>query len=102
MPRVRPTEHRAVVKLLNEEAESVEDLAAEVIIKIDELRATRKDYVVAVRERNGFVHIYGPYITKNAADRDVGKHAFGVGEGAMYMVLPLYTDINEGIEGIDD
>ena len=101
MPRVRPTEHRAIVKLLNEPAESVEELAAEVIIAIDELRATRKDYVVVVYDPGVAVHIHGPYITKNAAQRDIGKNVYAASEGAKYGIFQLITDVEGGIEGVD-
>ena len=101
MPRVRPTEHRAVVKLLSEPAESVEDLAAEVILAIDDLRSKRRDYVVVVYDPGVCVHVHGPYITKNAAQRDVGNHVYAASEGAYYLITQLVTDIEEGIEGIE-
>lgn len=98
MPRVRPTEHKAVVKLLNEPADSVEDLATDVIQMIDSLRAGRKDWVVMVYDPGVAVHIHGPYITKNAAHKDIGKNVYAASEGATYLVLPLLTDIDEGLE----
>ena len=98
MPRVRPTEHKAVVKLLNEPAESVENLAAEVIIAIDELRAKRTDYVVLVYDPGVCTHVHGPYVTKNAALKDIGNNVYAASEGAWCTVLPLLTDVEEGIE----
>ena len=101
MPRVRPTEHRAVVKLLNEPADSVEQLAADVILAIDELRTKRTDYVTVVKHAPRFVMVYGPYISIAAAKKDIGNSVIANREGTEYMILPLYTLIDEGIEGID-
>jgi hypothetical protein len=100
MPRVRPTEHRAVVQLLNDPADSVEDLATEVILKIDSMRAQRKDYIVVVYDPGVGVHVHGPYVTKNAAHKDIGKNVYAASEGAYSLVLPLING-DEGIEGID-
>lgn len=100
MPRIRPTEHRAVVKLLNEPADSVDDLAAEVIATIDGLREQRKDWVVVVYDPGVAVHVHGPYVTKNAAHKDIGKNVYAASEGAYCLVLPLLNG-DEGIEGID-
>lgn len=101
MPRVRPTEHKAVVNLLMSPADSVEDLAAEVIIAIDELRSKRTDYVTVVQHHPTFHMVYGPYITRNAAEKDIGNSVIAAQEGVKYMILPLTTEIDEGIEGID-
>lgn len=96
--RIRPTEHRAVVNLLNEPADSVEELAIDVIMTIDSMRAQRKDYVVLVYDPGVCVHIHGPYVTKNAALKDIGKNVFAASPGAHMSVMPLYTDVDEGIE----
>ena len=102
MPRIRPSEHRAVVQLLSSPADSVEDLATDVILAIDALRAARTDYVSIVEQAPGFVMVYGPYVTKNAAYRDFGKSVFSVMEGARSMVVPLTTSIDEGFENEQD
>lgn len=98
MPRVRPSEHRAVVELLDAPAESVEDLATDVIQAIDALRAKRKDYVVVVYDPGVSVHVHGPYITEAAARRDIGNNVIAASAGAYALVLPLLTDIEEGLE----
>lgn len=97
MPRVRPTEHRAVVELLDAPADSVEDLATDVIQAIDSLRAKRKDWVVVVYDPGVCVHVHGPYLTENAARRDIGNSVFAASAGAYALVLPLLTDIDEGV-----
>lgn len=100
MPRIRPTEHKAVVNLLCQPADSVEELAADVITAIDELRAKRTDYVIVVQHAPTFHTVHGPYLTRNAAERDIGKSVVAAQEGVRYMILPLSTDVDEGIEGI--
>ena len=98
MPRVRPTEHRAVVELLDAPATSVEDLATDVIQAIDTLRAKRNDWVVVVYDPGVAVHVHGPYLTQNAARKDIGNNVFAASPGAYALVLPLITDIEEGVE----
>jgi hypothetical protein len=98
MPRIRPSEYRAVLQLLSAPADSVEDLATDVILAIDGLRADRTDYVSVVEMSPGFVMVYGPYITKNAANKDIGRSVFATREGMRFMVLPLTTTIDEGLE----
>lgn len=98
MPRIRPSEHRAVVELLDAPAESVEELATDVILAIDALRAKRKDWVVVVYDPGVAVHVHGPYITENAARKDIGNNVYAASKGAYALVLPLITDIDEGLE----
>jgi hypothetical protein len=100
MPRVRPRELKAVVKLLDSPAESVEQLAADVIVAIDELRAERTDYVTVVRHSVDppFFMVYGPYITAKAAEKDIGNNVIASRPGVRYMVLPLTTEVEEGVE----
>jgi len=100
MPRVRSTEWKAVIKLLNEPAESVEDLATDVIMAIDALREKRTDYVTVVRHSIDppFFAAYGPYVTRNAAERDLGKSVIAASVGEQYIIVPLSTKIDEGVE----
>ena len=101
MPRIRPTEHKAIVKLLDSPADSVEELATDVIIAIDELRAKRQDFVVIAEAGPSFVMVYGPYTTRNAAEKDIGKSVIAHKPGLRYMVVPLNTNVDEGVEVVD-
>jgi hypothetical protein len=95
-------EHKAVVLLLNDPADSVEDLATDVIQKIDAMRAERKDYYLLVIDPGVCVHLHGPYITKNAAHKDVEKgHVYAASKGATYLVLQANEAIDEGTEGYE-
>jgi hypothetical protein len=84
--------------LLDQPAESVEQLAADVIVAVDELRAKRTDYVLVVRDPGVGLFVYGPYITKNAAIKDIGNHVTAASAGVMGVVVPLLTNVEEGLE----
>lgn len=96
--RIRPTEHKAVVALLDAPADSVEELATDVIQCIDTLRSKRTDWVLVVIDPGVCVHVHGPYLTKAAAQKDIGKSVFAASDGARVLVLPLLTDVEEGLE----
>jgi hypothetical protein len=98
MSRVRPTEHKAVLALLDAPAESVEQLACDVIVALDEQRAKRTDFVTVVQHAPGCVVVYGPYVTRNAAEKDIGRSVIADRVGVRYMVLPLSTNVDEGLE----
>lgn len=98
MARVRPLEHKAIVALLNDPADSVEELATDVIQKIDAMRADRKDFYVLVHDPGVCLHLHGPYVTKNAAHKAVEKgDLYAASTGATYMVLVLHDSIDEGV-----
>ena len=98
MPKVRPTEHKAIVAMLTAPAESVEDLATDVIQKIDALRLNRRDYYVLVHDPGVCVHLHGPYVTKNAAHKAVATgELYAASQGATYLVLPIHDSIDEGV-----
>lgn len=70
--RIRPTEVKAVAALLNEPADDVNDLAKAVIRKLDEMRATRKQYVI-VHPQGRLLSTYGPYDTVKEAEKRAGQ-----------------------------
>lgn len=99
MPRVRPTEHKAVMALLDAPAESVAELATDVIMAIDDLRSKRSDWVVVVRDPGTGVFVWGPFITKNAALKAIERaEIFASKPGATAFTRPLITSADEGIE----
>lgn len=98
MARVRPTEHKAVVALLDAPSPSVEDLATDVILKIDALRAERKDWYVIVVDPGVCVHLHGPYVTKNAAKKEIDRgDLFAASPGATGLIVQLTHSIDEGV-----
>lgn len=99
MPRIRPSEFKAVVALLDAPAESVEDLATDVILKIDELRALRTDWFVIVVDPGVCVHLHGPYITKRAAEKEIeAGDIFAASAGATALIVQLLDSVEEGLE----
>lgn len=99
MPRIRPTEHKAVVALLSQPAESVEDLASEVIITLDEMRAKRDDWYLIVNDPGVCVHLHGPYTTKAAALKEIERgDVYAASPGAKALIVPIIRSTDEGIE----
>lgn len=98
MARIRPTEHKAVVALLSEPADSVGELATDVIHAIDRLRAERKDWFVMVNDPGVCIHLHGPYVTKAAAQKAIEKgEVFAASPGARALMLQLHQSEDEGI-----
>lgn len=98
MARIRPTEHKAIVALLDSPADSVEDLATDVLLTVERLRADRKDYYVAVVDPGVCVHLHGPYVTKAAAQKAIEKgELFAASPGATGLVLQLHRSEDEGV-----
>lgn len=64
---MKPTEVRAVVKLLEAEHEDVEELAKEVLRTIDEMRSDDRLYVLHVFNATGHFETWGPYPTAKQA-----------------------------------
>lgn len=92
MPRLRPTEVRAVAALLNDPADDVETLAEDVIRKLDELRAKRDVWVVLVRyPDSGIPGVFGPYDTENQANRAMGRDIVAYKEGTWGLPFKLRT-----------
>ena len=81
---VRPKEREAIAKLLDEPADSLNALAANIIITIDKMRADRTDWYVLVHDPGVCLHLHGPYITKNKAE-------VAVKNGSVYAASPGTT-----------
>jgi len=75
MARSRPTEVKAVVALLEAEADDVEELAERIIAALDEARAKREWYVAVARIPVGHGHVTylasGPFTTRRQAFQDL-------------------------------
>ena len=97
MPRIRPTEVKAVVKLLDEPAESVETLARQVIEALDDLRAKRREYIVVV-DAGGLLSAYGTYGTVKEAQRAVGDPIIASRAGAKGYLIILQRDTTTPVE----
>lgn len=71
--RIRPTDIKKVVKLLDSPADSVEDLARSVIELIIELQEDRELWVLFMRDPKTGDFIFGPYDSLNDLKKDIGK-----------------------------
>lgn len=81
---IRPKEREAIAKLLDEPAESLNVMAANIIITIDKMRADRTDWYVLVNDPGVCLHLHGPYITKHKAE-------VAVKNGSVYAASPGAT-----------
>ena len=99
MPRVRPTEAKAIIELLDSPADSVEELAVSVIAKIDELRAKRQDWFILKYDPGVCISLHGPYLTKNAASKEIASgNLVAASPGATATMLQLTPSVDEGVE----
>lgn len=70
--RPKPTEVKAIVKLLEEEHPDVEELAKQVIIELKERWINDDYYVVVMHDPNAkMLFTYGPYSTKRQAEKEL-------------------------------
>lgn len=69
---VKKTEVRLIAGLLEEPAEDTGELATRIITALDEKRATDDTHWAIVAEWDGVVSMYGPYGTRNRADKVLG------------------------------
>ena len=99
MARIRPTEHKAIVALLDAPADSVEDLATDVLLKIDELREARPDWFIVKVDPGVAVTLHGPYITRNAAKKEIERgDLVAASDGATALILQRINSMYEGVE----
>jgi hypothetical protein len=90
--RQRKKEMEALLDVLSQAHESVDDLADEVWKLIDTFRRDRELYIVATRVAGGLNLLYGPYESKNLAQKDVDVGAIkGVDKGDRYMLMKLLS-----------
>ena len=87
--RIRPTEVKALVEVLDAEHADVETLATEVIAALDRMRESRKRWCVVVHD--GLPSVYGPYDTPTQARKDVGKNIIAHTEGTRGTLCVLRT-----------
>lgn len=89
--RIRPTEVKAIVALLNEPADDVNELAKDVIRAIDQCRYDRKEYVVTLLD-GGIVSTWGPYATIKEATSRVGSFIIASKPGKRGILTVLHRD----------
>lgn len=94
MRALKPSHVKAIAALLEEGAETSEELAKAVMRKVDELREDDKTHIVVGQwnsSSGSFYLGYGPYSTKKQAEKAIEK-----GKGVPILaehiaVVPVYT-----------
>lgn len=86
----RPSEIKAVAAAISEPAETAEEAAKRAIAALDESRQDRVDYLVCRRWGN-LVDAWGPYATRNQAEKAIEKRTIPAIDGTRFYVIPVYN-----------
>lgn len=86
---LRPSEVKMVTKMLDDPADSAEQLARDIITAINDSRVARKEYVVVLNV-DGIVSTWGPFDTVKQADKAVGKHIIASKPGKRGILTVLH------------
>lgn len=108
MARVRPKERDGIVNVLLTGvpgAERTEDMVAEatematdILLVIEEQRASRPDWFIIKRDPGVGVTLHGPYVTKNAAHKEIEKgDLVAASPGATALIVQRINSIDEGV-----
>jgi hypothetical protein len=102
----RPTEVKAVIALLEQEHDSVEDLAQLLLDTLLEIKWRRGAWI-AIQRHDTQVQpdftAWGPYATRGEAERDLGKRIVGVNpRERAYFALVLNKDNTSPHPDIED
>lgn len=108
MARIRPSELKGVVEVLlhgvpdhevtDEMVGEAQEMGTDIILRIDQQRADRKDFFVLVIDPGVAVHLHGPYVTKSAATKAMDKgELYAASKGARALVLTLHASEDEGV-----
>ncbi len=91
MMRHRPTERKAVIALLEDEWEDTGDLAEAILDALLDLKWHRGGWIVVHREDTSTpaYFAWGPYDTRNQAEKDIGKRIIATRAGARAMPLKV-------------
>jgi hypothetical protein len=95
----RPTEIKAVAALLEQEHESVDVLAQQLLDLLVDIKWSRGGWIAIQRHRTTIqpdFTAWGPYATRGEAERDVGKRIVGVN---VYETAYFAHVINKDVTG---
>lgn len=95
----KPTEIKKMTALLNEDADSAEDMAKKVWALVDQLLAEREQWVVAaVHPTLKGWQCVGPYATQNQALKDYAKRVQGYDEQSKVYLTKLVHPSNINLD----
>lgn len=107
MRRIRPTELKAVVSILLEGLdeqdrtqqmkEEANEMGTDIIQAIDALREKRTDWYVIKKDPGVGISLHGPYVTKDAAHKAIGREIVAASTGASGYVIQLIPSEYEGV-----
>lgn len=108
MARVRPKELREIVDVLltgvpvgersPEMIEEAEQMGTDIIQRIDAQRDQRKDYYIIKHDPGVAVTLHGPYVTKNAAHKEIEKGGLvAASPGATALIVQRINSADEGV-----
>lgn len=101
---LKPTHRKALVEILESgDYDSPEDMAKALVEKLDTLRADDITYTV-VREWGPVYFGYGPYPTRNAAQKAIEKGLAGITGMGRVAIVPLYSPkhVADKLAEVDD
>ena len=93
--RVLPTEVKAIAKMLNEPADSAEDLARSILLELEQLRSKRRHWVVITRDPTGLTSVWGTYSTVKEAERAIGKDIIASRPGTKGYIGLMHYNLNQ-------
>lgn len=108
MPRIRPRERDRIVDVLvggipredvtDEMLEDASEMATDILVLIDEMREQRPDYFVIKIDPGVCVSLHGPYVTKNAAKKEIEKgDLVAASPGANALIVQRIQSHYEGV-----
>ena len=99
--RLRPTEYRAVVAMLEQDSDDVDELAKNIVRRLNRLRAEEAVWVRVVKHGTG-VLAYGPYNTGEEARTDDQSWGPAKNNEGQMMVLSLIPPFGQPLAELDD
>ena len=96
----RPSEVKAVVELLEQDHDDIEELAQKILDRLMEVKWNRGPWVAIQRHRKGsWFTAFGPYPTRTQAERDLGRRIIGAEPGDVaYFARVWDLDATQGTD----
>lgn len=95
--RIRPTEYRAVAKMLESDHEDVVELSKNIVRMLNNMRSAEATWVRAVRDGSGYL-LFGPYTSAADALGDSvsrGSLTRDAGDVRVYSLIPPWGQTAE-------